>query len=50
MKPEHLAFYLDEFTLRFNRHKSKYRGLLFYGPLEEAVATGPRFFQDPNES
>jgi hypothetical protein len=46
MTPEQLAFYLDEFTFRFNRRKSKYRGLLFYRLLEEAIATGPRSFQD----
>ena len=27
---EHLEYYLDEFTFRFNRRTSKARGLLFY--------------------
>ena len=26
---EHLEYYLDEFTFRFNRHRSRARGLLF---------------------
>jgi transposase-like protein len=30
IRPEHLAYYLDEFTFRFNRRTSKARGLLFY--------------------
>jgi len=27
---EHLEFYLDEFTFRFNRRRSRNRGKLFY--------------------
>ena len=27
---EHLQYYLDEFTFRFNRRRSRARGLLFY--------------------
>lgn len=41
VSPEHLAYYLDEFTFRFNRRTSKHRGLLFYRLLQQAVATGP---------
>ena len=37
----HLAYYLDEFTFRFNRRKSKSRGKLFYRLLQQAVATPP---------
>lgn len=37
---EQLAYYLDEFTFRFNRRKSKARGLLFYRLLEHAVQVG----------
>lgn len=37
-----LEFYLDEFVFRFNRRKSKNRGLLFYRLLEQAVATEPK--------
>ena len=35
---EHLGVYLDEFTFRFNRRKSRSRGKLFYRLLEQAVA------------
>ena len=37
----HLPYYLDEFTFRFNRRKSKSRGKLFYRPVEQAVAVEP---------
>jgi transposase-like protein len=36
---EHLNYYLDEFTFRFNRRTSRSRGLLFYRLLEQAVQT-----------
>jgi transposase-like protein len=38
---EHLNYYLDEFTFRFNRRRSRSRGLLFYRLLEQAVHTDP---------
>ena len=38
---EHLAYYLDEFTFRFNRRKSKSRGKLFYRLIQQAVAVEP---------
>jgi transposase-like protein len=38
---EHLNAYLDEFTFRFNRRKSRSRGKLFYRLLEQAVAIEP---------
>ncbi len=38
---EHLSYYLDEYTFRFNRRTSKRRGLLFYRLLQQAVATDP---------
>lgn len=38
---DHLDYYLDEFTFRFNRRSSKYRGKLFYRLLEQAVQTPP---------
>ncbi len=41
VKPSHLDYYLDEFTFRFNRRTSRYRGKLFYRLLEQAVATPP---------
>jgi transposase-like protein len=34
---EHLDYYLDEFTFRFNRRTSKARGLLFYRLITQAV-------------
>ena len=37
-----LDFYLDEFVFRFNRRKSRSRGLLFYRLMEQAVATAPQ--------
>jgi transposase-like protein len=36
---DQLDYYLDEFTFRFNRRRSRDRGLLFYRLLEGAVAT-----------
>jgi transposase-like protein len=38
---EHLGYYLDEYTFRFNRRTSKSRGLLFYRLLQQAVNTDP---------
>lgn len=38
---EHLDYYLDEYTFRFNRRTSAHRGLLFYRLLQHAMATGP---------
>ena len=38
---EHLEYYLDEFTFRFNRRTSQYRGKLFFRLLQQAVATEP---------
>lgn len=41
VRPEQLDAYLQEFTFRFNRRRSRSRGLLFYRLLEQAVATDP---------
>jgi transposase-like protein len=38
---DHLDAYLDEFAFRFNRRKSRRRGMLFYRLLENAVRTAP---------
>lgn len=38
---EHLPYYLDEFTFRFNRRGSRARGLLFYRLLQQAVEVDP---------
>lgn len=37
VRPEHLDYYVDEFTFRFNRRGSNHRGLLFYRLLEQAI-------------
>ena len=37
VRPGHLAYYLDEFTFRFNRRKSVSRGKLFYRLVQQAV-------------
>jgi transposase-like protein len=38
---EQLDYYLDEFTFRFNRRKSRSRGKLFFRLLQQAVAIDP---------
>jgi transposase-like protein len=38
---QHLPYYLDEFTFRFNRRKSRSRGKLFFRLVQQAVATAP---------
>ena len=38
---EHLEYYLDEFTFRFNRRRSANRGKLFYRLVQQAVAVDP---------
>lgn len=44
--PDHLEFYLDEFTFRFNRRTSRDRGWLFYRLLQRAAAETPTSWQD----
>lgn len=41
VSPEHLDYYLDEFTFRFNRRTSKHRGKLFYRLVQQAVNVDP---------
>jgi len=41
VSPEHLDYYLDEFTFRFNRRKSRSRGKLFFRLLQQAVVVEP---------
>jgi transposase-like protein len=38
---KHLDYYLDEFTFRFNRRKSKSRGKLFFRLVQQSVAVDP---------
>jgi len=46
----HLDAYLDEFAFRFNRRKSRRRGMLFYRLLENAVVTKPKRFRPSRAS
>jgi hypothetical protein len=43
---EHLDYYLDEFTFRFNRRTSRSRGKLFYRLLQQAVQVSPVPYHD----
>lgn len=38
---KHLDYYLDEFTFRFNRRRSKSRGKLFFRLAQQAMAVDP---------
>ena len=42
---EHLDYYLDEFTFRFNRRTSASRGKLFYRLAQQAVQIEPTTYQ-----
>lgn len=46
VQPSHLDYYLDEFTFRFNRRTSRFRGKLFYRLLQQAVVIPPVTGQD----
>lgn len=59
VQPQHLDYYLDEFTFRFNRRTSRHRGKLFYRLAQQATALGPTTYeqiveapkgQNPNRS
>ena len=41
VSPAHLDYYLDEFTFRFNRRRSRHRGMLFYRLAQQAVQVAP---------
>lgn len=41
VRPSHLAYYLDEFTFRFNRRTSASRGKLFYRLVQQAMMVDP---------
>jgi transposase-like protein len=43
---EHMQYYFDEYTFRFNRRKSKSRGMLFYRLLQNAVQQEPVTYQN----
>jgi len=46
VEPAHLQSYLDEFVFRFNRRRSRSRGMLFFRVLELAVAHAPVRYRD----
>jgi transposase-like protein len=47
---EHLDYYLDEFTFRFNQRKSRSRGKLFFRLVQQAVAAEPTTYRSIIES
>jgi transposase-like protein len=42
---QHLDYYLDEFTFRFNRRRSGHRGLLFFRLLQNAMVIEPTTYR-----
>ena len=46
----HLDYYLDEFTFRFNRRESAFRGKLFFRLVQQAVQIEPHPYQSLLES
>jgi len=46
VSPKHLDYYLDEFTFRFNRRKSRSRGKLFYRLVQQAAQVEPVPYRD----
>ena len=46
VKPQQLDYYLDEYTFRFNRRTSAYRGKLFYRLVQQALVTEPVLGRD----
>jgi hypothetical protein len=49
VRPEHLDYYLDEFTFRFNRRTSASRGKLFYRLMQQALQVPPVPYKDLNK-
>jgi transposase-like protein len=41
VRSSHLDYYLDEYTFRFNRRTSRWRGKLFYRLAQQAVGVAP---------
>lgn len=46
VRASHLDFYLDEYTFRFNRRTSQFRGKLFFRLVQQAVSVAPTKAQD----
>jgi len=44
-KPAHMQAYLDEFAFRFNRRRSRSRGMLFYRLLEQSLQSDRRTYR-----
>ena len=42
---QHLDYYLDEFTFRFNRRRAAHRGLLFFRLLQNAMMLEPTTYR-----
>lgn len=42
---QHLGYYLDEFTFRFNRRRADHRGLLFFRFLQNAMIIEPTTYK-----
>ncbi|MCJ7544795.1 MAG: IS1595 family transposase [Phycisphaerae bacterium] len=49
VRHEHLDYYLDEFTFRFNRRTSGSRGKLFYRLVQQAASIEPVPYKDLNK-
>ena len=45
VRDEHLDYYLDEYTFRFNRRSAKARGRLFHRLVEQAVQIKPTTYR-----
>jgi transposase-like protein len=43
---EHLDYYLDEFTFRFNRRRSRHRGKLFFRLVQQAANVPPTRYKE----
>ena len=43
---EHLDYYLNEYTFRCNRRRSRHRGKLFYRLGQQAAAVGPTTYSE----
>lgn len=46
VRPDHLDYYLDEYTFRFNRRTSRSRGKLFYRLLQQVVKVEPSPYKE----
>jgi transposase-like protein/DNA-directed RNA polymerase subunit RPC12/RpoP len=46
VSPDHLDYYLDEYTFRFNRRTSRNRGKLFYRLVQQAAQVDPVTYKE----